>query len=324
MIIERSNTMLKQYGFYKGVNLGGWFSQCDYSDERLDTFITEPDFKGIAAWGVDHVRIPADYNIVENEDGTWNEKGFARLEHAFALAKKYNLHVVLDLHKTPGFSFDEGENEAGLFDSDELQARFYRLWEEFAKRFGDRPDEIAFELLNEVTNKEFQPAWNRIIKEIVPRIRKFAPKTLILIGGYDNNAAWAVPALDAPADDRIVFNFHCYEPLVFTHQGATWTDKIDPAKRMAFEDSETCEQYFEDLIADAVATAKKYNVPLYCGEYGVIDRVNGEDTLKWYQCIHKVLERHNIGRCAWTYKELDFGLTDTRLDTVRREVVQSL
>ena len=58
--------MLKELGFYKGVNLGGWFSQCDYSRERLDTFITEPDFAKIAGWGFDHVRIPIDYNVIQN------------------------------------------------------------------------------------------------------------------------------------------------------------------------------------------------------------------------------------------------------------------
>ncbi len=26
--------MLKDSGFYKGINLGGWLSQCDYSEER--------------------------------------------------------------------------------------------------------------------------------------------------------------------------------------------------------------------------------------------------------------------------------------------------
>ena len=82
--------------------------------------------------------------------------------------------------------------------------------------------------------------------------------------------------------------------------------------------------YFEAFMADAVAAAERKNVPLYCGEYGVIDRVGGEDTLKWFRCIHSVLERHNIGRCAWTYKELDFGLTDTRLDDVRSDVLQCL
>ena len=316
--------MLKQYGFYKGVNLGGWLSQCDYSDERLDSFITEPDFQTIAAWGADHVRIPADYNIVENEDGSWNEKGFARIENAFALAKKYGLHVVFDLHKTAGFSFDLYENEAGFFENTGLQERFYRLWEEFARRFGDRPNEIAFELLNEVTDKAFQPAWNRIVREVIPKIRAYAPETLIFVGGYDNNAAWAVPELDAPADDRIVYNFHCYEPLVFTHQGATWTDKIDPEKRMAFEDSEASEAYFEELFAAAIAKAKQHSAPLYCGEYGIIDRVTPEDTVKWYRMMHEVLDRHGIGRCAWTYKQMDFGLSDARLDGVRGEILQSL
>ena len=28
--------MLKEMGFSRGVNLGGWMSQCDYSRERLD------------------------------------------------------------------------------------------------------------------------------------------------------------------------------------------------------------------------------------------------------------------------------------------------
>ena len=37
-------TMLKEKGFYKGVNFGGWLSQCNYEKEHLDTFITENDF----------------------------------------------------------------------------------------------------------------------------------------------------------------------------------------------------------------------------------------------------------------------------------------
>ena len=31
--------MKEMVGFKKGVDLGGWLSQCDYSQERLDHFI---------------------------------------------------------------------------------------------------------------------------------------------------------------------------------------------------------------------------------------------------------------------------------------------
>ena len=83
--------MLKEKGFYKGVNFGGWLSQCDYSEKRLNEFITEPDFKKAASWGIDHIRIPVDYNIFENDDGTYKADGFERLEKAFELCEKYNL-----------------------------------------------------------------------------------------------------------------------------------------------------------------------------------------------------------------------------------------
>ena len=42
---------LKELGFVRGVNLGGWMSQCDYSEDRLEHFITERDFAVIASWG---------------------------------------------------------------------------------------------------------------------------------------------------------------------------------------------------------------------------------------------------------------------------------
>ena len=124
--------MLKSRGFYKGVNLGGWLSQCDYSEERLNYFIKEEDIAKIASWGMDHVRIPIDYNVVEMEDGSYNAEGFARINKALEWCKNYNLNVVLDLHKTAGFSVDFGEKEDGFFDSEPLQERFYRLWVEFA------------------------------------------------------------------------------------------------------------------------------------------------------------------------------------------------
>ena len=63
-------------GFQKGVDLGGWFSQCDHSEERYDTFITKEDFSIIKGWGCDHVRLPIDYELLEDEAGAPREKGY--------------------------------------------------------------------------------------------------------------------------------------------------------------------------------------------------------------------------------------------------------
>lgn len=316
--------MLKSKGYLKGINLGGWLSQCDYSEDRLNNFITEPDFEKISTWGFDHVRIPFDYNVIQNEDGSPVEDGYARIDKAISYARKYGLKVVLDLHKTAGFSFDVGEGESGFFDSEEYQEKFYLIWDEIAKRYGTQTEDIIFELLNEVTDAEFIDSWNRIVKKCMARIRKYAPDMLVIVGSYNNNAADTVQYLDAPYDDKVVYTFHCYEPLKFTHQGAYWTDKIIPEERVAFEESGTTEEYFENLFSTAFEKAAKHGADLYCGEYGMIDIVNADDSLKWFKVIQKVFEKYNVSRCVWTYKEMDFGLSDSKFDGRRVELIASI
>ena len=314
---------MKDFGFYRGVNLGGWFSQCDYSEDRMDNFITEKDFSIIAGWGLDHVRIPVDYNIMQEEDGSWKADGFRRIENALKYAGKNGLKVVLDLHKTAGFSFDAGEKEEGFFASKAYQDRFYRLWGEMARQFTD-PNNVAFELLNEVTDESFIGAWNRISGECIRRIRAIAPDSLILVGSYHNNAPDALKDLDAPADEHVLYNFHCYDPIAFTHQGAYWVPWLDRDARISFGEAGMDSSFFEKKFATAFGMAEKYNTALYCGEYGVIDNVSPEDTVEWYRMIHDTFEKHEISRSAWSYRRMDFGITDERLDGVRSKLISLL
>ena len=314
---------MKDYGFYRGVNLGGWFSQCDYSDERLDGFITEKDFETIAGWGLDHVRIPVDYNVMQTDDGAWKEEGFRRIDRAMHWAVKNGLKVVLDLHKTAGFSFDAGEKEEGFFTSEACQQRFYRLWEEMAGKFAD-PANVAFELLNEVTDEAFIGAWNRIAGTCIGKIRTITPDTLILVGSYHNNAPGALKDLNPPADEKVIYNFHCYDPLPFTHQGAPWVPWLDIKARVPFDEAGVDEDYFERAFASAFEAAGKNHTTLYCGEYGVIDRASPEDTLKWYARIHQTFEKHEVSRSAWSYRQMDFGLSDERLDCIRDRLIPLL
>ena len=175
-----------------------------------------------------------------------------------------------------------------------------------------------------MTDEHFIDAWNRISGECIRRIRNIAPEILILVGSYHNNSAEALKDLDPPADEKVIYNFHCYEPLEFTHQGAYWVPWLDPDKRVSFEEAGIPEDFFDRCFAPAIEAARKNNTSLYCGEYGVIDLAAPEDTLKWYQRIHEAFEKYGIARCAWSYKEMDFGLSDKRLDGIREELLKLL
>lgn len=329
---------MKEFPGYKnGVNLGGWLSQCDYSGEHLEGFITESDIGEIASWGCDHVRLPFDYNIILGADNTVKEDAFVYLDRCVEWCKRSGLNIILDLHKTPGFSFDNGERESGFFESKRYQEIFISLWSGIARHYADDPEHIAFELLNEITEEKYAMVWNSIAARAVREIRRCAPDNYILIGGIFNNSIYGLTLLDKPCDNKIVFNFHYYDPLVFTHQKAYWVEKMTEecdveypcsketyiAKTLkyldgghernfeGFEGNMIDASYMEWEMSVAADVAEKLDVPVYCGEYGVIDRVPDDAMLRWYTDVSSVFSKLNIGRAAWTYRQKDFGLTDS-------------
>ena len=173
-------------GYEKGINLGGWLSQNDSSTkEHFESFITENDIKEIASWGLDHVRVPVDYVVFEEEDGTPKEDGFAYITNCINWCKKYGLHMIIDLHKTYGYTFDplDDADKEIFFHDEALQNRFIKTWEEIAARYGKYHDMVAFELLNEIVSPNVVEEWNAIVKKVVPAIRKIAPDNYIVFGG---------------------------------------------------------------------------------------------------------------------------------------------
>jgi len=64
--------MKKLTGYMAGVNLGGWLSQYEGNlqrnpDGHFDEFITKQDIAQIASWGMDHIRVPFDYPLIEDD-----------------------------------------------------------------------------------------------------------------------------------------------------------------------------------------------------------------------------------------------------------------
>lgn len=340
---------MKQFsGFQRGVNLGGWLSQCiEYNEEYFNTFIQEEDIKKIASWGLDHVRLPVDNDVIEHDDGTPKLEGHKHIEDCISWCKKYGLNVILDLHKTCGFMFDQAvvKDPDKFFTDSNLQERFYSTWRELMTRYGKYKDMMAYELLNEVVNPDYATKWNEIANKAIKVIREYESDAYILVGGVMHNSVLSVTKLDRPYDDHIVFNFHCYDPICFTHQRAHWVENIDyelsyPAPIAVYEEksrqlnqnhacnifkngtSEVGPAFYEKLFEDAIRYANSCDVALYCGEYGVIDMAPAKDSLRWLRDINEVFTKYGIGRALWNYKDKDFGLNEAHYDEVREDMIK--
>lgn len=343
--------MRKFTGYKKGVDLGGWLSQCgdeNFNEAHYTSFITEKDIAKISSWELDHIRLPIDYNVIQNDDGSFIESGFAHIDRCIDWCRKYGLKMVLDLHKTCGYVFDD-KTYCQFFSNEKLQNIFVELWRELARRYAKYSDFIAFELLNEITAKETAEIWNRIADRTIKAIREINSDVKIIIGGYFNSSIEGLLMLKKPMDENIIFTFHCYSPLLFTHQSAYWVENMPSDFKLSYPGTveqyrEKCREFFggdydnefdydggiidtsffERMFKIALNVSEKYDVPLYCGEYGVIDKADPESTVRWFADIHAALEKYNISRAVWCYKKKDFGITDEHYAEILPEIIKYL
>ncbi len=92
------------------------------------------------------------------------------------------------------------------------------------------PKTTVFEILNEPPGgygREDRDRWFNLQKSYVAAIRKVAPNLTLLATGDRGGGVDGLLRMDPRTidDPRILYSFHYYDPMVFTHQGATGTSK---------------------------------------------------------------------------------------------------
>lgn len=320
---------------WRGANLGGWFSQVDAIEEKdpatfpglethLDTFLGLEDFRLIASWGFDHVRLPVDWQNLFLPDLTPREEVLSRLDRAIDAIGGQGLEVLLDLHRCPGHDFHEGTKaDQPLFSDPSALAQAQRVWAVLAERYGSR-DRVALEILNEPTAAD-AATWNRVGQALFREIRRMAPRSRIVMGSNRWNSAEQFAGLEPIDDDNVLYSFHFYNPVLFTHQKAPWISHPvfhearswpadiqlppDADHRLPLESGRWDRQRMAQVLAPVIEFRRKYDLPVSCDEFGTYkagpDRVS---QMGWMRDFLGLLAENQIGWTYWNYKNLDFGL----------------
>jgi aryl-phospho-beta-D-glucosidase BglC (GH1 family) len=323
----------------KGLNFGGWFSQVDCIEEKdpqafpgfyghIESFIGAQDFQRVKSWGFNHVRLPIDYfNFFRGANLEQDERSFRALDVAIEAAEQAGLLVMLDLHKCPGHDFHSGASEEQPFFTDPVcRADSRRIWSVLAERYGNRPS-VMLEILNEPTATDSK-IWDKVKDEMFWHIRKAAPKSTIVVGSNKWNSASEFAHLTPLEDDNVLYSFHFYNPVVFTHQMAPWVHGHAYDRHLSYpgnyelsealharlpNDSGVWDRArMERELGPVLEFRAKYKVPVACGEFGVY--VGGPDRVSqvnWMTDFLGILAQAGIGYSYWNYKNLDFGVIST-------------
>jgi endoglucanase len=225
---------------------------------------------------------------------------FATLDGLVQEALAQKLTVILDEHDY-GF--------CGR-DADGCRPRLLAFWQQVAAHYKDAPSAVVFEILNE-PNGAMNERWNAIAPEALAVIRKTNPTRNVIIGpAFWNNIDW-LPRLELPNTDRhIIVTVHYYQPMRFTHQGASWTPEYTNTTGVTWGTPE--EQATLDRDFDGVqAWAKAHDRPILLGEFGAYDKGPIDSRVKYTAAVARAAEKRGW---AWAYWQFDSDFVVYRID----------
>lgn len=322
-----------------GINTSEWFAQVydkrGYTKEHFRDWTTEEDIALIQSMGFDHVRLSVDPQpmMANHRPDELPVEYLAYLDAAVKMTLDHGLAVVIDLHPDDDFKTRLSKDDSfvqELADFWRALARHYSTWDE---------ERVFFEILNE---PEFADRyrWYGVQTKLASAIREGAPQhTMIAAGARWSNDDELV-FLEPLRDRNVIYNFHFYEPHIFTHQGATWgayfwhwvkglhyPSSPESATRVAAVVPDAMDRlavirYGEDHwnaerinaeITQVAEWARQRGVPVACNEFGVYRAyADAPDREAWIHDVRTALERHGMGWTMWDYSG-SFGVV-TRKD----------
>jgi endoglucanase len=318
----------------RGINASEWFAQVydkrGYTPEHFQAWTTADDIALIKSMGFDHVRLSVNPQpmFTAREPNKISADYLGSLDAAVKMILDHGLAVVIDLHP-------ESDLKTRLAKDDEFVEEFADFWRALAAHYSTwDADRVFLEILNE---PEFTDRyrWLGVQMKLAAAIREGAPAHTIIAAGArwsdDDELVFQEPLHDS----NVIYNFHFYEPHIFTHQGATWgayywhwlkglhyPSSPENAAEVATAVPEAAERlqvirYGQDHwdasrveaeINQAADWAKQRNVPLICNEFGVHrPYADPQDRARWITDVRTALERHGIGWAMWDYSG-NFGV----------------
>ena len=161
---------------WRGFNLDQMFRA------ESDLTFSEEDFRWIADWGFDFVRLPLCYLLWVTDGDIFKvrEPVLEKVDWAVSLGRKYELHVSVNFHRAPGYCVSRKPHEPfNLWKDDDALDAFCYYWEIFARRYrGISSDDLSFNLVNEPP----EPADEYMTRSDHERVIRAAVSTIRGVG----------------------------------------------------------------------------------------------------------------------------------------------
>jgi hypothetical protein len=186
---------------------------------------------------------------------------------------------------------------------------FTHLWSVLAQRYSTLdPEMFTFELLNEPAILFPNDSLRIIFSTAIDSIRQHTTAHTIIVSPHFGSSALALPLMQPYADTNLIYTWHTYDPLDFTHQGLTWNEPFFPSGNpFPHEDTTWLETMVYDGWQNVQNWKTEHQLPMFLGEFGVSNYADDESACNWMTLIGTNLRDMEIPWFYWDWR-YDFAM----------------
>ena len=191
----------------RGVNLTGWFQFGGFQESRFG------EIQQLHDAGANFIRLPVQPTLFYD----LNSSSWQLLKRSLLEARRVGMRVIVDFHPTFNAQRDMLSGDPKFLDLIANMAVFLKDYPSALLELQNEP----ISPVGDTCNPAFD--WNTIQQNFYQKARGANKNITIVLTGACWGGIDGLLKVNPVNDQNVIYSLHFYDPMFFTHQGATWT-----------------------------------------------------------------------------------------------------
>lgn len=280
----------------KGVNLSNWLEAYWLGGNFPEPGrFQKPDLQNIKDAGMQTIRLPFCFAMVTDSAAPYmvdfGHPAFAELDSVIQWCADLQLNLIIDNQHEWNLTNDNWQD---------LVPPLQSMWIQVAQHYAQLdPERYFFEMLNEPPVGLLPELADSVNLACIDAVRSVDSVHTLIVGPHTASIGSSFLTFDPYPDANLIYTFHTYEPLYFTHQGFSWFPLPFPTGTpFPFLGDGALVRASLQGVADWRTT---HNRPVFMGEFGTGIYGDATSRCNWVTLMGELIDEFEFNWCYWDW-----------------------
>jgi len=282
--------------FGKGVNLSNWLEAYWLGGNWPEPGrFQRADLQAIKDAGMQTIRMPFCFAMVTDSVAPYtvdfNHRAFTEMDSLIQWCADLQLNLIIDNQHEWNLTNDNWQD---------LILPMQAMWIQIAQQYSQLdPERYFFEMLNEPPVGLLPELADSVNLACIDAFRTVDSSHTLIVGPHTASIGSSFLTFQPYADQNLIYTFHTYEPLYFTHQGFSWFPVPFPTGTpFPFLGDNALVRTSLEGVANWRIT---HDRPVFMGEFGTGIYGDANSRCNWVTLMGDLIDEFDFNWCYWDW-----------------------